>query len=132
MGKTSVTIKKFKICFTIIVMSTEIFTITESAKNQLNKLMSEDEKVTSEHFLRVGVKGGGCSGLSYELAFDNLPQDGDNEFTTDGILVRIDKKSFLYLFGTELDFTDGLNGKGFHFNNPNASRTCGCGESFSI
>lgn len=132
MGKTSVTIKKFKICFTIIVMSTEIFTITESAKNQLNKLMSEDEKVTSEHFLRVGVKGGGCSGLSYELAFDNLPQDGDNEFTTDGISVRIDKKSFLYLFGTELDFTDGLNGKGFHFNNPNASRTCGCGESFSI
>ena len=132
MGKTSVTIKKFKICFTIIVMSTEIFTITESAKNQLNKLMSEDEKITSEHFLRVGVKGGGCSGLSYELAFDNLPQDGDNEFTTDGILVRIDKKSFLYLFGTELDFTDGLNGKGFHFNNPNASRTCGCGESFSI
>lgn len=113
-------------------MSTEIFTITESAKNQLNKLMSEDEKVTSEHFLRVGVKGGGCSGLSYELAFDNLPQDGDNEFTTDGISVRIDKKSFLYLFGTELDFTDGLNGKGFHFNNPNASRTCGCGESFAI
>jgi len=132
MGKTGVIIKKFKICFTIIVMSTEIFTITESAKNQLTKLMNEDEKVTDEHFLRVGVKGGGCSGLSYELAFDNLPQDGDNEFTTDGISVRIDKKSFLYLFGTELDFTDGLNGKGFHFNNPNASRTCGCGESFAI
>ena len=113
-------------------MSTEIFTITESAKNQLTKLMNEDEKVTDEHFLRVGVKGGGCSGLSYELAFDNLPQDGDNEFTTDGISVRIDKKSFLYLFGTELDFTDGLNGKGFHLNNPNASRTCGCGESFAI
>ena len=132
MGKTGVIIKKFKICFTFIVMSTEIFTITESAKNQLTKLMNEDEKVTDEHFLRVGVKGGGCSGLSYELAFDNLPQDGDNEFTTDGISVRIDKKSFLYLFGTELDFTDGLNGKGFHFNNPNASRTCGCGESFAI
>lgn len=132
MGKTGVIIKKFKICFTIIVMNTEIFTITESAKNQLTKLMNEDEKVTDEHFLRVGVKGGGCSGLSYELAFDNLPQDGDNEFTTDGISVRIDKKSFLYLFGTELDFTDGLNGKGFHFNNPNASRTCGCGESFAI
>ena len=110
----------------------EIFTITDRAKEQLNKLMSEDTKITDKHFLRVGVKGGGCSGLSYELAFDNLPQDGDNDFVTGDISVRIDKKSFLYLFGTELDYTDGLNGKGFHFNNPNASRTCGCGESFSV
>lgn len=110
----------------------EIFTITEAAEKQLKKLMSEDEKVTQEHFLRVGVKGGGCSGLSYELAFDNLEQDGDNVFETNGIKVRIDKKSFLYLFGTELDFTDGLNGKGFQFINPNATRTCGCGESFAI
>jgi iron-sulfur cluster assembly protein len=110
----------------------EIFTITEAAEKQLKKLMSEDEKVTQEHFIRVGVKGGGCSGLSYELAFDNLEQDGDNVFETNGIKVRIDKKSFLYLFGTELDFTDGLNGKGFQFVNPNATRTCGCGESFAI
>lgn len=110
----------------------EIFTITEAAEKQLKKLMSEDEKVTQEHFLRVGVKGGGCSGLSYELAFDNLEQDGDNVFETNDIKVRIDKKSFLYLFGTELDFTDGLNGKGFQFINPNATRTCGCGESFAI
>lgn len=110
----------------------EIFTITEAAEKQLKKLMSEDEKVTQEHFIRVGVKGGGCSGLSYELAFDNLEQDGDNVFETNGIKVRIDKKSFLYLFGTELDFTDGLNGKGFQFINPNATRTCGCGESFAI
>lgn len=110
----------------------EIFTITEAAEKQLKKLMSEDEKVTQEHFLRVGVKGGGCSGLSYELAFDNLEQDGDNIFETNNIKVRIDKKSFLYLFGTELDFTDGLNGKGFQFINPNATRTCGCGESFAI
>ena len=110
----------------------EIFTITETAEKQLKKLMSEDEKVTPEHFLRVGVKGGGCSGLSYELAFDNLEQYGDNIFETQGIKVRIDKKSFLYLFGTELDFTDGLNGKGFQFINPNATRTCGCGESFAI
>ena len=110
----------------------EIFTITETAERQLKKLMSEDQKVTPQHFLRVGVKGGGCSGLSYELAFDNLEQDGDNIFETNYIKVHIDKKSFLYLFGTELDFTDGLNGKGFQFINPNATRTCGCGESFAI
>lgn len=110
----------------------EIFTITEKAATQLRKLMSEDPKVTSEHFLRVGVKGGGCSGLSYDLGFDNKEEDGDNLFISSEIKCVIDKKSFLYLFGTELDFTDGLNGKGFHFNNPNASRTCGCGESFAI
>ena len=110
----------------------EIFTITETANQQLKRLMSEDEKVTDKHFLRVGVKGGGCSGLSYELAFDNVEQEGDNMFETSGIKVRIDKKSFLYLVGTELTYTDGLNGKGFEFINPNASRTCGCGESFSI
>ena len=111
---------------------TEIFTITERATEQLKRLMNEDTKITPEHFLRVGVKGGGCSGLSYELAFDNLEQDGDNIFETNGIKVRIDKKSFLYLFGTELNFSDGLNGKGFEFINPNASRTCSCGESFAI
>lgn len=113
-------------------MNGEIFTITEKAKNKLIDLMNEDVKITTEHFLRVGVKGGGCSGLSYELAFDNIKQDGDNEFKTGEITIRIDKKSFLYLFGTELDYTDGLNGKGFEFKNPNASRTCGCGESFAI
>lgn len=110
----------------------EIFTITETANQQLKRLMSEDEKVTDKHFLRVGVKGGGCSGLSYELAFDNIEQEGDHMFETSGIKVRIDKKSFLYLVGTELNYTDGLNGKGFEFINPNASRTCGCGESFSL
>lgn len=114
------------------MMNNEIFTITENAKNKLIVLMNEDDKITPEHFLRVGVKGGGCSGLSYELAFDNVIQEGDNSFETEGIKVRIDKKSFLYLFGTELDYTDGLNGKGFEFKNPNASRTCGCGESFAI
>ena len=110
----------------------EIFTITETANQQLKRLMSEDEKVTDKHFLRVGVKGGGCSGLSYDLAFDNVEQDGDNSFETGGIKVRIDKKSLLYLVGTELNYTDGLNGKGFEFINPNVSRTCGCGESFSL
>jgi len=114
------------------MMNSEIFTITEKAVEHLKRLLMEDERVTPSHFLRVGVKGGGCSGLSYDLAFDNIEQEGDNFFETSGIKVRIDKKSFLYLFGTELDFTDGLNGKGFHFNNPNASRTCGCGESFAI
>ena len=111
---------------------TEIFTITKTAVTQLKKIMTEDKRLTSEHFLRVGVKGGGCSGLSYDLAFDNEIKDGDNLFETNGIKVRIDKKSFLYLFGTELNYTDGLNGKGFEFINPNASRTCGCGESFAI
>jgi len=111
---------------------TEIFTITEIAVNQIKKLMSEDVRVTPNHFLRVGVKGGGCSGLSYDLAFDNEEKEGDNVFETNGIKVHIDKKSFLYLFGTELNYSDGLNGKGFEFINPNASRTCGCGESFAI
>lgn len=110
----------------------EIFTITDNAITQLKKLMSEDAKVTDEHFLRVGVKGGGCSGLSYELAFDNINQEGDNIFETNNITVHIDKKSYLYLFGTELNYSSGLNGKGFEFINPNASRTCGCGESFAI
>jgi iron-sulfur cluster assembly protein len=84
------------------------------------------------YFIRVGVKGGGCSGLMYELSFDNIISDTDKEIENNGIKVVVDKKSFLYLVGTELDFSGGLNGKGFVFNNPNADRTCGCGESFSL
>jgi len=84
------------------------------------------------HFLRVGVKGGGCSGMSYELGFDSISQEGDNIIEDNSTKIVIGKKSFLYLFGTELDFSDGLNGKGFQFINPNASRTCGCGESFAV
>ena len=110
----------------------EVFTINKSANQQIKKLMSEDSSVTDNHFLRVGVKGGGCSGLSYDLSFDDSVQEGDTTFETDNIKVHIDKKSLLYLFGTELNFSSGLNGKGFEFINPNATRTCGCGESFSL
>jgi len=109
----------------------KVFTLTESAKNQLDKLMIE-AGCTPDYFLRVSVKGGGCSGLSYDLDFDNELKEGDTESEDQGIKLVIDKKSLLYLFGTHLDFSDGLNGKGFQFINPNASRTCGCGESFAI
>jgi iron-sulfur cluster assembly protein len=80
----------------------------------------------------VGVDGGGCSGLMYKLEFDTTINEGDQVFEDNGVKVVVDRKSFLYLVGTELEYTGGLNGKGFVFNNPNASRTCGCGESFSI
>ena len=82
--------------------------------------------------MRVSVTGGGCSGLTYKLDFDNESQKGDQYFEDKGVKIAVDMKSFLYLFGTELDFSDGLNGKGFNFINPNASRTCGCGESFAV
>lgn len=91
-----------------------------------------NSSLDSGYFLRVSVKGGGCSGLSYNLDFDNEANKGDQFFEDQGIKIALDMKSFLYLAGTELDFTDGLNGKGFNFNNPNASRSCGCGESFSV
>ena len=110
----------------------EIITVSEKARIRLQELLEEQKLNRETYFLRVGVKGGGCSGLSYELGFDNIPQEGDNIVEDNSIKIVIDKKSFLYLFGTELDFSDGLNGKGFQFINPNASRTCGCGESFAI
>lgn len=110
--------------------SFNMITVTESAKNQANLLMSQDGK--AGYFIRVGVKGGGCSGLMYELDFDNEMKEGDQSFEDNGVTVVVDKKSYLYLIGTTLDFSGGLNGKGFVFVNPNADRTCGCGESFSI
>ena len=91
-----------------------------------------DASLDGSYFVRVAVEGGGCSGLSYKLDFDNEMKKGDQEFEDKGLKLVLDMKSFLYLAGTELDFSDGLNGKGFNFNNPNASRTCGCGESFSV
>ena len=104
--------------------------VTDNAKFKALQLMQEDGK--SGYFIRVGVKGGGCSGLMYELDFDNVINDSDKSFEDNGIQVVVDKKSFLYLVGTTLDFSGGLNGKGFVFSNPNADRTCGCGESFSL
>lgn len=109
-----------------------MITVSENAKKKASGLMVEEGKNPSEAFIRVGVKGGGCSGLSYELTFDTNLQDTDKVFEDNGMKVVVDKKSFLYLVGTELDYSGGLNGKGFVFNNPNASRTCGCGESFSV
>ncbi len=109
----------------------KIFTLTTKAKLQLDKLMME-EQCTEDHFLRVSVKGGGCSGLTYDLDFDDTIVDFDDVSEDQGLKLVIDKRSLLYLLGTELDFTEGLNGKGFLFTNPNASRTCGCGESFGI
>ncbi len=108
-----------------------MITVSENAKNHALALMKE-EKHSENSFIRVGVEGGGCSGLSYKLEFDDVKKEGDQEFEDKGIKIVVDRKSFLYLVGTELEYTGGLNGKGFVFNNPNANRTCGCGESFSV
>ncbi len=105
--------------------------VNESAKNQIVHLLQESGKPAGS-FVRVGVQGGGCSGLMYNLDFDSDMNENDKLIEDNGIQIVVDKKSVLYLVGTELEFTGGLNGKGFSFNNPNASRTCGCGESFSI
>lgn len=108
-----------------------MITCSDKAQKKVLELI-QAENYTSDYFLRVGVKGGGCSGLSYDLGFDNQMNEGDQLFEDNGVKIVCDKKSFLYLFGTELDYSDGLNGKGFEFKNPNASRTCSCGESFAV
>ena len=107
--------------------------VSEKAKVNVTQLM-QDAHIANDpsYFLRVGVVGGGCSGLSYKLDFDNEIKPMDQVFEDNGVKVVTDLKSFLYLVNTELDFSDGLNGKGFYFNNPNASRSCGCGESFAV
>jgi iron-sulfur cluster assembly protein len=94
--------------------------------------MIEDGFSIDQDFVRVGVKSGGCSGLSYELNFDGVIGENDKVFDQNNVKIAVDKKSFLYLVGTTLEYSGGLNGKGFVFNNPNANRTCGCGESFSL
>ncbi|XOV93725.1 MAG: HesB/IscA family protein [Bacteroidota bacterium] len=105
--------------------------VTDKAKEQISVLRTEEGHPEDSN-IRVSVKGGGCSGLMYDLAFDTQITDKDDVFEDKGVKVIVDRKSLLYLLGTTLDFSDGLNGKGFQFVNPNASRTCGCGESFSI
>ncbi len=106
--------------------------VSETAKKKVIELMTDDGYNATTDFVRVGVKSGGCSGLSYDLKFDNQQEDGDKVFEDNGVKIIIDKKSFLYLIGTTLEYSGGLNGAGFVFNNPNANRTCGCGESFSL
>lgn len=105
--------------------------ITEKAIKEVRRIMSENN-VPEDYGLRVGVKGGGCSGLTYSLGFDSQANDGDSTIEVNGIKLFVDGKSLFYLSGTTLDFTDGLNGKGFTFDNPNATKTCGCGESFGV
>jgi len=107
-----------------------MITVSESAKKRLLDLLNNESEKNS--FVRVGVESGGCSGLSYKLDFDNTKLVEDEVIENNGITLLINKKSVLYLIGTTLEFSDGLNGKGFVFNNPNANRTCGCGESFSL
>ena len=105
--------------------------VTDAAKNEAIRLLSQSD-LGAEAFIRVSVKGGGCSGLMYDLDFDNKLNEDDKKFEHNGVTIVVDKKSMLYLLGTQLDFSGGLNGKGFQFINPNASRTCGCGESFAV
>ncbi|MFD0795958.1 HesB/IscA family protein [Maribacter chungangensis] len=106
--------------------------VSETAKKKVIDLMTEGGFDAAKDYVRVGVKSGGCSGLSYELDFDNKVQETDKLFEDNNVRIVVDKKSFLYLVGTVLEYSGGLNGKGFVFNNPNAQRTCGCGESFSL
>ncbi|HRO46417.1 iron-sulfur cluster assembly accessory protein [Agriterribacter sp.] len=108
-----------------------MITVSASAKDYLDRLMAE-EKREGDTFVRVGVKGGGCSGLEYNLHFDVERKAGDELYEDKGIKIVVDMKSLLYLYGTELDYSGGLNGKGLVFKNPNASRTCSCGESFAV
>lgn len=108
-----------------------MITVTDKAKERIIELKKEEGR-PQDHNIRVSVKGGGCSGLMYDLNFDGTINPADQVFEDKGIKILVDKKSLLYLLGTTLDFSDGLNGKGFQFINPNASRTCGCGESFSV
>jgi len=105
--------------------------VSEVAKEKVLELMAKDG-MGPDYFVRVSVTSGGCSGLTYNMDFDNEDRENDQVFEDKGIKIVTDLKSFLYLCNTTLEFTGGLDGKGFHFNNPNASRSCGCGESFAV
>ncbi len=104
-------------------------TITDTALKQLRRIR-EEQSIPDDHGLRIGVKGGGCSGFSYILGFDN-PKENDDSFTIEELTVYMQKSHAIYLLGMEIDWTEGLNNRGFTFNNPNATDTCGCGSSFS-
>ena len=106
--------------------------VSETAKSKVLQLMQDDGFDPTNDYVRVGVKSGGCSGLSYDLKFDKSQIEGDKLFEDNGVKIVVDTKSFLYLIGTTLEYSGGLNGAGFVFNNPNANRTCGCGESFYL
>ncbi|SFU58541.1 iron-sulfur cluster assembly protein [Pustulibacterium marinum] len=106
--------------------------VSENARKKVIELMTDDGFDATKDYVRVGVKSGGCSGLSYDLKFDHTIDETDKVFEDNNVKIAVDKKSFLYLIGTTLEYSGGLNGKGFVFNNPNAQRTCGCGESFSL
>lgn len=105
--------------------------VSDTAKSKILEIQAQ-ENLTSDFFVRVAVTSGGCSGLSYKMDFDTESQPDDQIFEDNGIKVATDLKSFLYLFNSTLEFSGGLDGKGFHFSNPNATRTCGCGESFAV
>ena len=105
--------------------------ITQKALNEVKKIKTQNS-IPDDYGLRVGVKGGGCSGMSYTLGFDASEKELDRVYETQGVRVFIDPKSLFYLMGVTLDYSDGLNGRGFTFNNPNANKTCGCGSSFGV
>ena len=105
--------------------------ITDKALSQILKIRVEND-IPADYALRIGVKGGGCSGMSYDMGFDGEQKEGDTIISKGDLNIYVDGKSLFYLTGTELDFADGLNGKGFRFNNPNAAKTCGCGDSFGV
>jgi len=112
-------------------MGGQDITVTDKALSHISRLR-EGAGLENDYGIRVSVTGGGCSGLTYNLDFDNEEQPGDQLFEDKGLKIRVNLKSYLYLAGTELDYSDGLEGKGFHFVNPNAARECGCGESFGV
>lgn len=111
--------------------SEEIVSLTPRAALEIKKI-KEENGIPESHSLRLGVKGGGCSGMTYVLAFDEAPKERDTVYEREGLTICIDAKSQFYLSGTVLDFSDGLNGRGFVFNNPQAAKTCGCGHSFGV
>ncbi len=115
-----------------LIYLSDMIKVSDIAKKKVVELMNDDGFNPENDYVRVGVKSGGCSGLSYELKFDKEQIEGDKVFEDNGVKIIVDKKSFLYLIGTTLEYSGGLSGTGFVFQNPNAQRTCGCGESFSL